>query len=178
MKRSLVTGDKTPEFSLIGSDGMIHTLVDFKGYKGVCFCFFSLTCEMSKNAFPMFKELKQRYRSKSIAFVGVCGKEELDSFSETLTRFKALELGFDVLLDTTKDLSNKFGVQITPHCYIFNQSKHLIYSGRILKDPNAAIGGENINYVSLALEQLVGGLPIEFPSTDPIGSPIEVLASL
>ena len=96
MRRSLVTGDKAPEFSLIGSDGMIHTLVDFKGYKGVCICFFSLTCEESKKALPMLKDLKERYRSKSIAFVGVCGKEEMDSFSETLTKFKALELGFDV----------------------------------------------------------------------------------
>ena len=176
--RSLVTGDKTPEFSLIGSDGMIHTLNDFKGYKGVCFCFFSLTCNESKRTFPMFKELKERYTTKSIAFVGVCGKEERDSFSETLAKFKALDLGFNVLLDTTKELIKKFGVYTTPDCYIFNQSKHLIYSGRVLKDLNSERAKENTNYIALALDQLVGGLPIEFPSTDPIGSPIEVLTTV
>ena len=102
----------------------------------------------------------------------------MDSFSETLTKFKALELGFDVLLDTTTDLRNKFGVETTPHCFIFNQSKHLIYSGRILKDPSAEIGRENINYISLALDQLVGGLPIEIPFTDSIGTRVNSLISV
>lgn len=178
MKRSLVTGDKTPEFSLIGSDGMIHTLVDFKGYKGVCFCFFSLGCEMSKKTFPVLKKLKELYSKKSIAFVGVCGKEQMSSFSETLAKFKDLDLGFDILLDATNDLHNRFGVQTTPHAYIFNQGKHLIYSGRILKNTSDAMGEQNANYIALALDQLVGGLPIETPVTDVIGTTINLLTTV
>lgn len=99
-------------------------------------------------------------------------------FCETLAKFKALDLGFNVLLDTTRELIKKFGVHTTPDCYIFNQSKHLIYSGRVLKDLNSERTKENTNYIALALDQLVGGLPIEFPSTDPIGSPIEVLTTV
>ncbi len=169
MKQGLETGDRAPEFSLIGSDGMIHTLVDYKGYKGVCFCFFSTTCQTSQKALQEINLLKSNFFKKSIAFVGICIKDANHSFSAMLEELNTLGCNFDLLLDATGDLSKRFGIETTPHFFIFNQSKHLIYSGR-LKDDYFEIDGENnINYVGNALDQLVGALPIEIPQTEPIG---------
>jgi|GEM_PF-3835021 len=157
------TGDKAPEFSLIGTDGFIHTLKDYKGFKGICLCFLSLTCEESKKSFSLLKELNLRYKQKSIAFIGIFQKEEKETFTASLEKLNRLELDFDLLLDATNDLLNKFKVKTRFHCYIFNQSKLLIYSGRILENPEKA---DSRNFVSLALDQLVGGLPIENPCTE------------
>jgi peroxiredoxin len=162
MSRDLNTGDKAPEFSLIGADGMIHTLVDYKGYKGVCFCFLSQTCGFSKKSLPGISKLQEQY--KSIAFVAVYGKEEDASFTETLSELNNLGLTIDILLDSTKDLTTKFSVQTTPHFFIFNQSKHLIYSGAHYSEDQSA------DNIANALYELVGGLPISTPKTSPIGT--------
>jgi peroxiredoxin len=168
MRNGIEIGDKTPGFSLIGSDGMIHTLIDYKGFKGVCFFFFSLNCEYSKELICEIIALKEQFKTKSIAFVGICKKDTFTSFGESLTRLAGLNMGMDTLLEATGDLFGKFGVMVTPHFFIFNQSKHLIYSG-LLKD-------QKTNYVSLALDQLVGGIPISTPKTEPVGSIIQDFA--
>lgn len=172
MRQTLKTGNKAPEFSLIGADGMIHTMVDYKGYKGICFCFLSLNCVASKNSLKEIEKLKECYQNKSIAFVCIFDKRAEDSFSETLTNLKDLKLNSDLLLDATGDLKRKFGVTTTPQYFIFNQSKHLIYSGCLKTSIADEASVENPNYISLALDQLVGGLPIETPYTDPIGTPV------
>lgn len=178
MRQSLKTGDKAPEFSLIGADGMIHTMVDYKGFKGVCFCFLSLKCDASKKNLKEIEKLKDKYASKSIAFVCIFDKEASASFSDTLTKLKNLHLNADVLLDATGDLRAKFQVTCTPHYFIFNQSKHLIYSGCLQSDIETPCSEYNPNYIANALDQLVGGLPIKTPVTDPVGSAVQELSFL
>ena len=163
MSRGLNTGDKAPEFSLIGADGMIHTLVDYKGFKGICFCFLSQTCKTSQESLESITKLQEQY--KSIAFVAIYGKAEQDSFTETLASLNKLGLTIDILLDSTKDLATKFSIEATPHFFIFNQSKHLIYSG--------ALNNGSVEYLSTALYELVGGLPITTPKTKITGTPVQ-----
>ncbi|MCH9624683.1 MAG: Thiol-disulfide oxidoreductase ResA [Chlamydiia bacterium] len=170
MSRDLNTGDKAPEFSLIGADGMIHTLVDYKGYKGVCFCFLSQTCKFSKKSIPEITKLQEQY--KSIAFVAVYAKDEQASFTETLSQLNNLGLTIDILLDSTKDLTRKFSVHTTPHFFIFNQSKHLIYSGAHFNQD------DSIDYIANALYELVGGLPISTPKTIPTGTSTTAFATI
>ncbi|MCH9620739.1 MAG: hypothetical protein S4CHLAM20_01400 [Chlamydiia bacterium] len=167
MRHGLETGEIAPEFSLIGADGMIHTLVDYRGFKGICFCFFTLEGEESKKALDELKILQQQYKQKSIAIVGICIKQE-ESFRETLKALKGLNLGIDLLVDATGDLSSKFDIATTPHTFIFNQSHCLIYSG--------AISNGSDNYLSNALDQLIGGLPIKTPWTEPLGREVKPLA--
>ncbi len=162
MAKGLHTGDKAPEFSLIGADGMIHTMVDYKGFKGVCFCFLSRTCKISKQMQPKINDLQEKY--KSIAFVGIFGKDEAESFTATLEELRNSGLNIDILLDSTKDLTNKFSIQKTPHFFVFNQSKHLIYSGAL----QSVDGSEE--YLAKALYELVGGLPISLPMTTVYGT--------
>lgn len=166
MRHNIQIGDKTPEFSLIGSDGMIHTLVDYKGYKGVCFFFFSLTCNVSKKAFKEIENLKLNFKKKSIAFVGICNKDIEDSFSNALKKLNDLNLDTDLLLDATGDITNKFGVTSTPHFFIFNQSRHLIYNGCCKKNLFQETNLDNPNYITQTLNELVGGIPISIPKTD------------
>jgi len=160
MIHGLETGEVAPEFSLIGADGMIHTLVDYRGFKGTCFCFFTLDNNKSLKAIKDLKEIAAEYKQKSIAFVGVCIKQE-ESFRETLKTLKGFDMGFDLLVDSTGDLSSKFDIAAVPHTFLFNQSKRLIYSGKVLDEASGQ------NYVVEALDQLVGGLPIKTPWTQP-----------
>jgi peroxiredoxin len=164
MRSSIQIGSKAPSFSLIGADGMIHTLIDYRGFKGICFFFFSLKCESSKKIFEDVIKLKENYKNKSIAFVGICIKDPYISFSDSLKGLSELNLGVDLLLEATGNLVDKFGVEVTPHFYIFNQSNLLIYKG-LVRD-------SKINYISLALDQLVGGMVITNPETEALGSSI------
>lgn len=169
MRHGLETGDMAPEFSLIGADAMIHTLVDYKGYKGTCFCFITLGCQKSDKAIEELKRLQELYKQKSIAFVGICIRQD-ETFRECLKALKAFDVDFDLLVDGTGDLSSKFDIEIVPHTFIFNQSKHLIYSGTILNETTGQ------NYVEAALDELVGGLPISCPWTEVDGSRISRLS--
>jgi peroxiredoxin len=165
MRHGLNTGDIAPEFSLIGADGMIHTLVDYKGFKGTCFVFFTLDGKDRENTLNELDRLKEHYKHKSIAFVGVCIKQE-EGFRETLKTLKSFNLDIDLLVDATGAFSSQFNVNIAPHAFIFNQRNHLIYSGCIIDAQTEQ------NYISEALDQLIGGLPIKNPWTEPVGSEV------
>lgn len=164
MSRGLEVGDRTPEFSLIGADGMIHTLDDYKGFKGVCFAFFADHEKLSTVAISEMEKLKADYAKKSIAFAGIYRKSAEESFSGVLEALKNLHLDIDVLLDGTGDLSRKFSIESYPTFFIFNQSKHLIYKGRAFEKSDDQT---SVNYLSTALDELIGGLPISYPETNP-----------
>jgi hypothetical protein len=76
------------------------------------------------------------------------------------------------LRDESQDTARAFGATKTPHYFVFNKDRKLIYSGRAVDSPRVP---EDITTHDLeaALEEHLAGKPISNPHTDPIGCSIK-----
>ncbi len=72
------------------------------------------------------------------------------------------------LHDETQDVAQRYGALRTPHFYVFDAERKLIYTGRGVDQPRnrSAI---TVNDLERTLEEATSGQPISVPQTNPIG---------
>ena len=72
------------------------------------------------------------------------------------------------LVDTTQEVAKAYGALRTPHFFVFNKERKLVYTGRAVDSPREP---EKITSYDLenALEELLAGKEITTPLTNPIG---------
>ena len=72
------------------------------------------------------------------------------------------------LRDESQDVARAYGALRTPHFYVFDSDRNLVYTGRGVdspKDPEKI----TVNDLDRALEEVVSGKPVSVPLTNPIG---------
>jgi hypothetical protein len=72
------------------------------------------------------------------------------------------------LHDATQDVARAYGALRTPHFYVFDKDRKLVYTGRGVDNPRDA-SGITINDLENVLTELLEGKPITTPVTNPIG---------
>jgi hypothetical protein len=72
------------------------------------------------------------------------------------------------LRDETQDVARAYGALRTPHFYVFDAARHLVYTGRGVDNPRNA-SKVTRNDLANALEDHLAGRPIREPKTNPIG---------
>jgi hypothetical protein len=76
------------------------------------------------------------------------------------------------LHDETQEIALKYGALKTPHFYVFDKSRRLVYTGRAVDQPRDA---SKITTYDLerALIEIIGGHAVSVPVTNPIGCNIK-----
>lgn len=72
------------------------------------------------------------------------------------------------LYDETQEVALAYGALRTPHFYVFDKGRKLVYTGRAVdfpRDPSKVTKHD----LDKALEELLAGKPITEPVTNPIG---------
>ena len=72
------------------------------------------------------------------------------------------------LHDESQEVAMAYGALRTPHFYIFDKSRKLIYSGRGVDNPHDT-SKMTVNDLERALEEHLAGKPVSVPLTNPIG---------
>lgn len=72
------------------------------------------------------------------------------------------------LRDDTQETARAYGALRTPHFYIFDEARKLVYTGRGVDNPRET-GKLTVNNLDNALTELVSGQPVSEPLTNPIG---------
>ena len=72
------------------------------------------------------------------------------------------------LHDKTQDVARAYGALRTPHFYVFDAQRALIYTGRGVDNPRDA-SQIKINDLANALDDYLAGRPVRVPLTNPIG---------
>jgi hypothetical protein len=70
--------------------------------------------------------------------------------------------------DQSQAVARAYGALRTPHFYVFDQGRHLVYTGRGVDNPRQA-AQSTINDLERALDDLLAGRPVRTPLTNPIG---------
>ena len=141
----LAIGSPAPNFSLPGVDGKTHALADYASSPILVVIFTCNHCPIAQMYERRIQELASDYRDKGVAVVAIQPNDpkairidELDSsdisdsLEEMKIRVEYKQLTYPYLYDgDTQSVTRNYGPQATPHVFVFDQTRHLQYEGRV-----------------------------------------------
>ena len=130
----LKTGDRAPDFDLLGIDGKNHSLGEFKDRKGLLVIFMCNHCPYVQAKVEATNEVYNKFKDK-IAVVGINSNDSTNYPEDSFDNMKkfASERGikFPYLVDESQEVAKKYGAVCTPDPFLFDQERKLIFHGRI-----------------------------------------------
>ena len=176
MSYTISIGETAPNFSLLGTDALIYTLDHCKGSKGFVIFFTCNHCPYALNSNTYTKELAKNYLKKGIVFIAInSNSSDLhpeDSYEGMVRLTKSEKFIWPYLHDPNQNIARKYGALCTPHYFVFNQIKKLVYTGRAIDNPKNPASAKT-HELDNALEAIVLNQPIKTVITNPIGCNIK-----
>ncbi|NQX64485.1 thioredoxin family protein [Paenibacillus qinlingensis] len=169
---TLSLGDAAPDFSLPATDGQTYTLNDFRDAKTLVIFFTCNHCPYVIGSNEVTRETANRYKDKGVQFVGInansVNTRPEDSFDHMVSHMEEHQFPWTYLRDETQETALAYGALRTPHFYVFDENRRLVYTGRGVDNPKDA-SKITINNLDIALEELTSGQAIALPLTNPLG---------
>jgi thiol-disulfide isomerase/thioredoxin len=162
------------DITLTGIDGKIHTLGDYRG-KVVFIHFWSIVCPYEKLAEPKCIELQKSLGPKGVVQIAINANQgELKSdggepYARLREHVAQAGVNFLVTVDPGNKITDMFGGQSTPHCFVIDRDGVLRYSGALDDDPRGTKGPAATSYVRDAIDAVLAGTPVATPTTKPYG---------
>ena len=169
---TLSIGSKACEFSLKGTDGKIYSQSDFAEAKVLVIFFTCNHCPYVIGSDEVTRKTAEKFAAQGVKFVGINSNSrhtyEEDSFENMVKRMKQYKFPWVYLYDETQEVARAYGALRTPHFFVFNEKRKLVYTGRGVDSPRDT-SKMTVNDLENALEELLGGKEITTPVTNPIG---------
>ncbi len=171
MAFTLQIGEQAPAFSLPATDGSTYTLADFTDKILVVF-FTCNHCPYVIGSDENTRYVAEQFADKGVRFVAINSNSKHtyaeDDFDHMVARMEEHKFPWVYLYDESQEVAKAYGALRTPHFYVFNEERKLVYTGRAIDNPRAW-QESTTHELADALEQLVAGQPVEQPVTNPIG---------
>lgn len=171
MAFTLELGQKALDFTLPATDGNNYSLSDFKADTLVIF-FTCNHCPYVIGSDELTRHTVEKFAPRGVDFVGINSNSkntyEDDSFPHMVERMKQHRFPWIYLHDESQEIAMKYGALRTPHFYVFDKERKLIYTGRAVDSPRDASKVTSYE-LEKALEEHLAGKPISTPLTNPIG---------
>ncbi|MBW8001987.1 MAG: thioredoxin family protein [Planctomycetes bacterium] len=172
MNFTLQIGDKAPFFNLCGTDGLSHNLKDFSESDVLVLIFTCNHCPYVKNSIQNTLETFEKFNPRGVDFVAINSNSpntyEEDSFENMVALMEENMYPWMYLSDQTQDTAKAYGALKTPHFFVFDKQRKLIYTGRALDNPREPEKA-TVNDLENALTDHLAGKKIKTPLTNPIG---------
>ncbi len=169
---TLQIGHKAPDFALKGTDGKIYTLDSFKDVPVLVIFFTCNHCPYVLGSDEVTRATADKFKNKGVHFVGINSNSantyEEDSFEHMVDRMQKHHFPWHYLHDPSQQTAIKYGALRTPHFYVFDRNRKLIYTGRGVDSPRDT-SRMKVNDLENALNEHVAGKQISIPLTNPIG---------
>ena len=160
------------DFNLPGVDGKDYSLNSFKTKQVVVVMFTCNHCPYAQAYEDRLISIQREYAAKRVQLVAINANDEAgypeDGFENMVRRSQKKQFNFPYLRDESQDVALKYGALRTPHFYVFDAARKLIYTGRGIDSPRDA-SRMTVNDLANALEQHLAGRPVAVPVTNPIG---------
>lgn len=172
MSFTLEIGAKAPGFNLPATDGNQYKLNDFDNSKILVVFFTCNHCPYVIQSDEGTRSTVEKYASYGVRFIGVNSNSPNtypeDSFPYMVKRMEQHNFPWLYLYDEGQDVALAYGAMRTPHFYVFDEKRKLIYTGRATNSPKdpAAITENNLEN---ALDEYLAGEKISNQVTNPIG---------
>jgi peroxiredoxin len=176
MAFTLNLGQKAIDFNLPSTEGREYTLADFNRYKNLVIFFTCNHCPYVIGSDEVTRTMAEKYLKKEVGFAGINSNSENtyaeDSFPNMVARMKKFKFPWIYLYDKDQSTARAYGALRTPHFYVFNEKRELVYTGRGVDSPRDT-SRMTVNNLDIALDELTSGKKISTPLTNPIGCNIK-----
>jgi len=172
MSFTLKIGDAAPDFALPATDGKTYRLSDFSKADVLVVFFTCNHCPYVIGSDESTRATAKRFMPKGVAFIGINANSEQtyaeDDFAHMVERMKTEQFPWVYARDQSQDVARAYGALRTPHFFVFDKARKLVYTGRGVDHPRDAAASKSHD-LDRALEELLAGKPIRVPLTNPIG---------
>lgn len=172
MAFTLQLGDKAPDFDLPATDGKSYRLADFDDADTLVIFFTCNHCPYVTNSDEVTRQTAEQFIPQGVKFIGINSNSvntyPEDSFEHMVERMKTHNFPWLYLHDESQNAALAYGAMRTPHFYVFDRERKLIYSGREVDSPKDA-SRITVNDLERTLSEHLAGRPVSVPLTNPIG---------
>jgi len=168
-KTGVKPGDTAPAFSLQDQDGKTVNLSDFKG-KIVVLEWFNNDCPFVQRHYKAktMNDAAEKWKDKDVVWLAI--NTTPGKTNETNKQVvQEWSINHPVLNDSDGTVGKEYGAKSTPHMFIIDEDGKIAYAGGIDNDPDGKKGGDRVNYVDKALEEITNGKPVSTPQTQQYG---------
>lgn len=172
MAFTLELGAKAPDFRLPATDGKIYSLDDFDE-SAVLVVFFTCNhCPYVLGSDETTRATAEKFAGQGVRFVAINSNSantyQEDDFSHMVQRIQENNFPWVYLHDESQEIARAYGALRTPHFFVFDRNRRLVYTGRAVDNPRD-VSKMTVNDLERALEEYLSGKPVAVPQTNPIG---------
>lgn len=172
MAFTLQIGQQAPDFKLPATDGKTYRLSDFNDAPVLVIFFTCNHCPYVIGSDEVTRQTAGKFASEGVKFVGINSNSKNtyaeDDFEHMVARMKVHKFPWFYLYDESQDIAKAYGALRTPHFFVFDKERKLIYTGRGVDNPRDA-GKVKVNDLERALTEHLAGKPVSVSMTNPIG---------
>lgn len=172
MAFTLPLNSKAPDFRLPATDGKTYTLADFADAEVLVVFFTCNHCPFVTGSDEQTRKTVEKFAPRQVAFVGINSNSVKthanDSFAHMIQRMNEHRFPWVYLRDESQDAARAYGALRTPHFYVFNRQRRLVYTGRGVDTPRDT-AKMTVNDLDRVLTEVTTGEPVSVPLTNPIG---------
>ena len=179
MSRGLEPGDEAREFDLPNAnpDGPERCSLASQVTDVGCIVVFTCNhCPYVTGSDEITRNTVKKFQSKKFKFVAINSNSkntyEDDSFENMVKRMDEYNFPWLYLYDESQKTAKDYGALKTPHFFVFNKERKLVYTGRGVDSPKDS-SNIKVNDLERVLEELKDDRKISVPVTNPIGCNIK-----
>tara|TARA_B100001057_G_scaffold484461_1_gene562589 strand:- start:3620 stop:4201 length:582 start_codon:yes stop_codon:yes gene_type:complete len=173
---TLSIGETAPDFDLVGTDVDYYSLDSFREYKNLVIFFTCNHCPYVTGSDEVTRETVEKFQSSEFKFIAINSNSQKtyqeDSFEHMVKRMDLYKFPWLYLYDETQTAAKDYGALKTPHFFVFDKERKLVYTGRGVDSPKDS-SNIKVNDLERALEELSEDKKISVPVTNPIGCNIK-----
>ena len=172
MAFTLEIGDSAPDFSLPATDGNIYSLANFTDADVLVVFFTCNHCPYVVGSDEVTRATVEKYAERGVAFIGVNSNSEVthptDDFDNMVKRMDEQHFPWVYARDKSQETALAYGGLRTPHFFVFDGDRKLVYTGRGVDNPRET-DKMTVNDLDNALEDVLAGRTVSTPLTNPLG---------
>jgi len=172
MAFTLQIGASAPDFNLPGVDGRNYSLASFAQAKALVVVFSCNHCPYVVGSEQRMKKFYADFKPRGVEMIAINSNSENtyaeDSFEHMVERAKRLGFEFPYVRDKTQQVALAYGALRTPHFYVFDRDRKLVYTGRMDNSPKDPAGATT-HELRDAVEAVLEGRKPPVAMTNPIG---------
>jgi hypothetical protein len=153
-------------------NGTSATLGSLAGASGTVFLFWSNQCPWVDKSKDRVTALHSEFSGQGINFVLVNSNDAAAFPQEAASVGQEQGYPMSYVMDAGSQFANALGASRTPHVFVFDANKALVYVGTIDDSPGDP-GNVQKTYLKDALNELVAGSSIAVPKTKAFGCTIK-----
>ena len=176
MAFTLAIGAKAPDFSLPATDGRTYSLVDFAAAETLVVFFTCNHCPYVVGSDETTRATADKYRERGARFAAINSNSANtyaeDDFPHMAARMEQHRFPWVYLRDESQGVAMAYGALRTPHFFVFDRERKLVYTGRGVDNPRDA-SKSTVNDLDRVLGEIALGQPVSVAQTNPIGCTVK-----